>query len=57
MKFIPQQYRKSQADWFGKRGIPWHISVVYRRVDGELQSQSFIHVIQSASAAKTVLPL
>ena len=49
MKFIPQQYRESQADWFGKRGISWHISVVYRRVDGELQSQSFIHVIQSCS--------
>ncbi|XP_028513184.1 uncharacterized protein LOC114574537 [Exaiptasia diaphana] len=31
MKFLPQYYRESQTDWFGKRGISWHISVVYRR--------------------------
>ena len=36
MKFLPQRYRESQADWFGKRGISWHISVVYRRVEGVL---------------------
>ena len=49
MKFIPQMYRESQADWFGKRRISWHISVVYRRVCGELQSQGFIHIVQSCS--------
>ena len=31
-------YRESQQDWFGKRGISWHISVVFRRKSGELQS-------------------
>ena len=46
MKFLPQLYRESQQDWFGKRGISWHISVVFRRVRGELQSQSFVHIIQ-----------
>ena len=49
MKFLPQMYREAQSDWFGKRGISWHISVVYRRVLGELQYQSFIHVIQTCS--------
>ena len=49
MKFIPQKYRESQSDWFGKRGISWHISVAYRRVEGRLQSQGFINVIQSCS--------
>ena len=37
MKFIPQKYRESQADWFGKRGISWHISVAYRKVDQQLR--------------------
>jgi hypothetical protein len=37
MKFIPQMYRESQSDWFGKQGISWHISVVYCRDQGELQ--------------------
>ena len=49
MKFIPQKYRECQSDWFGKRGLSWHISVVYRRVNSQLQSQSFIHIIQSCS--------
>lgn len=46
MKFLPQMYRESQTDWYAKRGISWHISVVYRRFLGELQSQAFIHIIQ-----------
>ena len=49
MKFLPQLYRESQQDWFGKRGISWHIAVVFRRIDGELQSEAFIHIIQSCS--------
>jgi hypothetical protein len=31
MKFLPQKYRESQSDWFGKRGISWHISVAVRK--------------------------
>lgn len=49
MKFLPQKYRESQSDWFGKRGISWHISVVYRRLKGKLEWQGFVHVIQSCS--------
>ncbi|XP_078372779.1 uncharacterized protein LOC144656433 [Oculina patagonica] len=49
MKFLPQMFRESQQDWFGKRGISWHISVVFRRLSGVLQSQAFVHVIQSCS--------
>ena len=49
MKFLPQRYRESQCDWFGKRGISWHISVVFRRSDDQLQWQGFVHVIQSCS--------
>lgn len=49
MKFIPQKFRESQSDWFGKRGISWHISVVVRRVKGMLQSQSFVHILLSSN--------
>ena len=49
MKFLPQLYRESQQDWFGKRGISWHVAVVFRRTDGELQSKAFVHIIQSYS--------
>ena len=55
MKFLPQRYRESQTDWFGKRGISWHISVVYRRMEGELQWQGFIHVIKSCSQGSSAV--
>ena len=30
MEFLPRNYRGSQSDWYGKRGISWHISVAVR---------------------------
>lgn len=55
MKFLPRKYRESQADWFGKRGISWHISVVYRRLNGELQWQGYIHIIQSCTQGSSAV--
>ena len=58
MKFLPQLYRESQQDWFGKRGISWHIAVVFRRVNGsEIQTQVFVHVVQSCSQDSTAVVL
>ena len=57
MKFLPQLYRESQQDWFGKRGISWHIAVVFRRLSGELQSQAFVHIIQSCNQDSTAVVL
>ena len=47
--FYHRDNRESQSNWFGKRGISWHISVVFRRSDEQLQWQGFVHVIQSCS--------
>lgn len=49
MKFLPQKYRETQADWFAKRGISWHISVVVRKVEGVLQHLVFVHIAQNCS--------
>ena len=49
MKFLPQRYREAQSDWFGKRGISWHISVVVRRINGQLQTETFVHILQSCN--------
>jgi hypothetical protein len=38
MKFLPLRYREAQRDWFGKRGLSWHISYVIRL--GRLSSSS-----------------
>lgn len=47
MKFMPSRYREAQSDFFGKRGISWHISVCHRKVDDRLEAQTFIHVLES----------
>ena len=58
MKFIPQKYRESQADWYGKRGISWHISVVYYRIEKVIHWQAFVHVIESCSQdSDAVVPI
>lgn len=47
MKFMPSRYREAQSDFFGKRGISWHISMCHRKVDDRLEAQTFIHVLES----------
>ena len=49
MKFIPRRYRESQADWFGKRGISWHVSVAMRKIDGKLQNLTLVHVFDKSN--------
>ena len=49
MKFLPRKYRESQTDWFGKRGIPWHISVEFRRREEKLEMLTMTHIFQSSS--------
>lgn len=51
MKYLPKKFRESQRDWFAKRGIPWHITVAYKRSStaGELEMATFVHIFQSCS--------
>ena len=51
MKFLPRKHRESQTDWFGKRGISWHITVAIHRaeVDQKFHTMTFVHVFQSCN--------
>ena len=45
MKFLPLSYRETQQDWFGKKGMPWHVSVaVKKKGDSEIEVPSYIWV-------------
>ena len=51
MKFLPRKYRENQHDWFGKRGLSWHVTVATRKMVAtqQLQMMTFAHVFQSRS--------
>lgn len=36
MKFLPISFREKQSEWFGQKGINWHISVCIFRGDDNL---------------------
>lgn len=49
MKFLPRKYRESQKDWFGKRGVPWHITVATRKKGSESEMLTFVHIFPSCN--------
>ena len=51
MKFVQMRYREKQSDWFGKRGLSWHISSVISRDSstGELQVTSYAHLFDQCT--------
>ena len=49
MKFLPRLYRESQGEWFGKRGLSWHITVALRKREEEIATQAFIHIVESCT--------
>ena len=55
MKFLPRKYRESQKDWFGKRGLPWHVTVATRKKDFEYEMLTFIHIFPSCSQGSTAV--
>lgn len=57
MKFMPVQYREAQSDFFGKRGLSWHVSACHRKVGGKLESQTFIHILQTGLQDSTAVVL
>ena len=60
MKFLPRKYRESQKDWFGKRGLSWHVTVAMRKImaSQQLQMMMFVHVFQSCNQdSSTVLAI
>lgn len=57
MTFMPVQYREAQSDFFGKRGLSWHVSVCHRKVGGKLESQTFIHILQTGLQDSTAVVL
>jgi len=49
MKFLPVSGREDQSSWFGKRGLPWHITFVAANISGKMHHTSYVHVFSPMS--------
>ncbi|VDI38611.1 Hypothetical predicted protein [Mytilus galloprovincialis] len=53
MKFLPCSHREKQSDWFGQKGLSWHVAVcIYKEKKDDqvnLKHQTFVHILESAS--------
>jgi uncharacterized protein YkvS len=51
MKFLQLRHREKQSDWYGKRGISWHVSsVVTKNAEtAEIEVSTYAHLIDSCT--------
>ena len=49
MKFSPRRFKETQMEWFGKRGISWHIShCVHRTSSNECEVSVYSHLFRQS---------
>ena len=49
MKLLPRCFKETQMEWFGKRGISWHISHCVRRTSSnECEVSRYSHLIRQS---------
>ncbi|XP_063419323.1 uncharacterized protein LOC134702179 [Mytilus trossulus] len=45
MKFLPSLHREKQSDFYGQKGLSWHISVcIFKNTNGKLKHETFAHL-------------
>ena len=50
MKFLQVKYREKQTDWFGKRGLNWHISsCIFKRDSEKFDVVTYPHLFDSCA--------
>lgn len=49
MKFQCQKYREKQSEWFGKRGLSWHVSIVVLKQAEEPVVVTYTHMFDAYS--------
>ena len=53
MKWLPRQFRETQAEWWAKRGISWHIAVVETMVRKPGTTELFVQTDVYVSICET----
>lgn len=51
MKFVQIKYREKQSEWYGKRGMSWHITsaITKNSETKELEITSYVHLFDSST--------
>ena len=49
MKFQCQKFRGKQSEWFGKRGLSWHVSSVVLKQTGEPMVVTYTHMFDTCT--------
>ncbi|XP_061185097.1 uncharacterized protein LOC133193145 [Saccostrea echinata] len=48
MKFLPIAFREKQSDWYGQKGVNWHVIVcIFKDETLNLKHRTFVHLIDS----------
>jgi hypothetical protein len=46
-KFLRMKHHESQAEYFSKQGMSWHITVIIMVKDGKISQHTFVHVLRN----------
>ena len=57
MKWLPRSHRETQIEWFGKRGISWHVSACVTRAEDEASELEVMSATSYAQDSFTLLTL
>ena len=49
MKFLPIKYRESMSEFFGKRGLSWHVSAVVTKNEAKHHVECYVHIFNSCT--------
>ncbi|CAH3019314.1 unnamed protein product [Porites evermanni] len=49
MKFLPLKYRETQGEWFGKKGLSWHVTAVITKPKEEFEVRTYVHLLDHCS--------
>lgn len=50
MKFLPRKFREGQTDWFGKRGINWHITFTVLKTGDNINHLTHVHIFNEPTS-------
>ena len=56
MKFLPLKYRENMSEFFGKRGLSWHVSAVVTTNAGKYEVECFVHIFNSMKTTTQLHP-